>query len=355
MNLSLSLGLGTLGLGSFRAASIATATILMCVSPAICHAEPRAAGDPASSTSSDENARLQALFRKGIDAFEAGNDQESLKALNEAWAIRPTYDIAAALAQTELALKRYRDAAEHLDYGLNHFVPGQSEKTLELMRTAFAEVKQHVAALRVQVNQEGATIDLDDRALGSSPLKNLTFVDPGRHTLRARHGDRMASRQLDVQAGQEYSVLLELADSNDLPTSGPPELHPSGSDRSPVPVVIGATVAALGVAGLVTFGTMASSDAETMQQLREQNGAYGCGDGTAAGGDCAAQHDAAVSHDKHRNLAIASGIVGAIGLASIPVYWFWPRAESSTGAKGAPRFRMQGAIGIGRVSIFGEF
>ncbi len=60
-----------------------------------------------------------------------------------------------------------------------------------------------------------------------------------------------------------------------------------------------------------------------MQQLREKNGAYGCGNGTASASDCAAQHDAAISHDKHRNLALTSAIVGAVGLASIPVYWFW--------------------------------
>ncbi len=160
---------------------------------------------------------MQALFRKGITAFEAGNDQESLEALSEAWGDTRNYDIAAAIAQTELALGRYRDAAEHLEYGLNHFVPGESEKTLALMRTAFAEVKQHVAALRVQVGRQGATIELDGRALGISPLPGLTFVDPGTHTLRARHGDRQASQRLDVQAGQEYPVLLELADANDTP------------------------------------------------------------------------------------------------------------------------------------------
>jgi hypothetical protein len=295
------------------------------------------------------------LFRKGITAFEAGNDQESLSALSEAWAIRQTYDIAAALAQTELTLGRYRDAAEHLDFGLKHFVPGESEKTLQLMRTAFVEVKQHVAALKIQVNEDGATIELDDRELGTSPLQSLSFVDPGKHTLRARHRDRKASQQLDVRAGQEYPVLLALADSKPPQASEPREPPSSANQRSLVPVVIGATVAALGVVGLVTFGSLASSNADTMQQLREKNGAYGCSDGTASASDCAAQQDAATSHDKHRNLAVASAIVGAVGLASIPVYWFWPRAEASPGEKAASRVQVHGAVGLGSVSIFGQF
>jgi len=341
-----------LRLGFSRAASMVAATVLLCGPPSICRAQPRVAE---SSTSSDENTRLQALFRKGITAFEAGNDQESLTALSEAWAIRHTYDIAAALAQTELSLERYRDAAEHLDFGLRHFVPGESEKTLELMRTAFAEVKQRVATLKVQVDPDGATIELDGRELGVSPLPSLSFVEPGTHTLRAHHGARQASQRLDAQAGQEYPLLLKLADSNDTPARELREPPSSGSDRSLVPVVIGATVAAMGVAGLATFGAMASSDANTMQQLREKNGAYGCSDGTASASDCAAQHDAASSHDKHRNLAFASAIVGVVGLVSIPAYWFWPRTETSPAAKPASRFRIRGAVGVGRVAIFGEF
>jgi len=110
--------------------------------------------------------------------------------------------------------------------------------------------------------------------------------------------------------------------------------------------------------GFATFSGLASADAETMQELREKNGAYGCSDGTAAASDCAAQHDAALSHDKHRNFALASALVGAVGLASIPVYWFWPRAQGSSseaaGSAGA-RFRVRGAVGVGSVSIFGEF
>ena len=341
--------------GFLPAVSIAAATALACVSPAVCGAEPRVPRPAPAPTTSDENTRLQALFRKGITAFEAGNDQESLNALSEAWAIRRTYDIAAAIAQTELALGRYRDAAEHLDFGLKHFVPGESEKTLEAMRTAFAEVKQHVAALKIQVADEGATIELDGRELGHSPLPSSIFVDPGTHTLRARHGDRQATRQLDAQAGQEYSIRLELADSNRAPATAFQEPPPAAPDRSLVPVVVGAAVAALGAVGSATFGAMASSDGETMQRLREQNGAYGCSDGTASASDCAAQHDAAAGHDTHRNLAIGSAIVGAVGLASIPIYWFWPRAETSPAAKASAGLRMHGAVGVGGVSIVGQF
>ena len=337
-----------------RVASIVAATVLVCASARVSHAQPPAAENP---TSSDENTRLQALFRQGISAYEAGNDEASLKALSEAWSIRHTYDIAAAIAQTELALERYRDAAEHLDYGLKHFVPGQSEKTLEQMRAAFAEVKQHVAALNVQVNEEGATLELDDRALGISPLHSPVFVERGRHTLRARHGGRQASQQLDVQAGREYPVQLELAAANYTPVGAIAAPPPAAADdsRSLAPVVIGATVAAIGAVGLVTFGAMASSDADTMQQLREKNGAYGCSDGTAAASDCAAQHDAAISHDQHRDLAIAGAIVGAVGLVSIPIYWFWPHTQRARGANTASRPAMHGAVGIGNVSLFGQF
>lgn len=200
-----------------RTSKITLAAVFACAVPSICRADPSQTSNAAAT---DENTRLQALFRKGVTAYEAGKDNEAVKILSEAWAIRQTYDIAGALAQTEISLKHYRDAAEHLDFGLKHFVPGDSEQTLQQMRTAFAEVKTHVATLKISVDRVGAEVLVDARSVGVAPLSGSAFAEPGAHTIEARLAGDKVSQVLSVESGHEYPVSLRLgAASVSAPTS----------------------------------------------------------------------------------------------------------------------------------------
>jgi len=330
-----------------------------CLIPSLCHAE---SSSTTKATTADDNTRLQALFRKGVKAFEAGKNEEAVQVLSEAWAIRQTYDIGAMLAQGEIQLKRYRDAAEHLDFALSHFAPVESEQTLEQMRTAFAEVKSHVAILRINVDRAGAALQLDGRALGVAPLAAPQFVDPGVHTVQAQSNGESASAVVNVDAGAEYPVELRLAAETTaepgpvvLSANAGPVVADTAQKRSVVPVIVAGAVAAVGTAGLIGFSLAASSDADKLAQLKRQNGPAGCADGTATPADCSAQLDAAHSHDKHKNLAVASAIVGAAGLVAIPIYWFWPRNEHRAEAARSSGLRVRGAAGVGSISVFGEF
>jgi hypothetical protein len=334
---------------SFLFSTVLVAAPVLCVAAfsSPCCAEPTNAG-----VGADDNARARVLLREGIDAFKAGKNEEAATALSGAWAIRQTYDVAASLAQAELALKRYRDAAEHLDYCVSHFSPMDSEQKLQQVKAGLDDAKTHVATLKVSVDRAGAEIHIDARVVGTSPLAASVFVEPGAHTLEARLGGDKVSQILTFEAGHEYPVTLRLGVAG---VSLSPSPRAANDDRSIVPVIIGGTVAAIGAAGLITFGIAASSNTDKMKQLRAQNGAFGCNDGTASAGDCAAERDAADSHDKNRNLAVASAVVGAIGLVSIPVYWFWPRDDAAQTASRPRGLRLHGTLGIGSVSVFGEF
>jgi tetratricopeptide (TPR) repeat protein len=339
-----------LGRASIRRTVVCAALGFAWVIPSVCAAET----PTAEATSPDDNTRLRALFRDGVKAFEQGKNEEAVRILREAWAIRQTYDVAACLAQAEIQLKRYRDAAEHLQFGLNHFAPVESEQTLEQMRAAFADVKTRVATLQIKVNRAEAAIQIDDRALGVSPLTVPQFSDAGVHTIQASSNGETASVVINVQAGSEYPVELRFTTAA---TKQPAAANvPSTEDkRSLVPVVVAGTAAVIGTAGLIGFSLAASADAETLAHLKDKNGTSGCADGTASAADCGAQLDAARSHDTHKNLAVASAIVGGVGLVAIPIYWFWPRAGHTAESAHGNGFRMRGAVGVGHISVFGEF
>jgi len=135
----------------------------------------------------------------------------------------------------------------------------------------------------------------------------------------------------------------------DVPLKTSPKPSPSL-----VPVYVGAGIAVLGAVGFTVFELAVSSDSDTRARLRAKNGAFGCADMTALPADCAAESDAANSHDRNRNWATVSAIVGAAGLISIPVYLLWQNSgDSAATANNGPR--LHAAVSFGRLSLDGTF
>src|SRR5688500_3293923 len=114
--------------------------------------------------------RCRELFTQGFEAINASEFERARQLLTAALSDCPSYDVAGALGQAELELKRYRDAAEHFDYAISTFPPGESRELLAKTKEGLERAKKHVATLRVAVNQPGAEILIDDRRVGTSPL-----------------------------------------------------------------------------------------------------------------------------------------------------------------------------------------
>jgi len=327
-----------------RPSHLAAAIALACATPSLCHAQ-----QPADAPSADDNTRVRALFRKGVAAFTSGKNDEAAKILREAWSIRKTYDVAAALAQAELSLKDYREAAEHLDFCLSHFAPIESEQTLQQIKGAFADVKTHVAALKITVDHEGAEVHVDDRNLGASPLEASAFVDPGVHTLVARLGGDQVTQTVQADAGKEYPVTMKFGAAKAVQAGA--RVTPPGSqaanttdgERSTVPVIVGGAVFVVGVASAIGFKVAAGSEGDKVSTFAEKNGLSGCGNGTALATDCAAQHDAAKSKDRDNNLALVSVLVAGTAAIAVPVYWFWPRQSAANASARKSQLLVGGA------------
>ena len=152
------------------------------------------ATEPPTSTTRNnaDPEHVRDLLTRGTEALSANRNDEARTLLAEAYRLRRSYDVAAALGQAELELGHHRDAAEHLDFAIREFPPGESRKLLKQLEDAFAGAKAHVATLRVSVNQPGCEVTLDGALVGTSPLTNELFVEPGVHALGARVGRALA-------------------------------------------------------------------------------------------------------------------------------------------------------------------
>lgn len=81
--------------------------------------------------------------------------------------------------------------------------------------------------LRIDVNQVGAAIFIDDRRFGTSPLQPLTDAPPGQHTVRVEMDGFVGFQQtVGVVAGQETSVTATLEPEPPPATPAPPPPTP---------------------------------------------------------------------------------------------------------------------------------
>jgi len=334
------------------------------------------AGTATPSGSDDENTRAHAMYRHALELFRAQHHQESRKVLLQLWEIRKTYDVASALAKTEMKLGLYRDAANHLQFCLDNFAPVSGKKVLDTIKQMMAESKAHVGTLRVKTNRDGAEVRVDGHAVGVSPLKSPIHVDPGQHEVMVSGGGDKTTEPVEIAAGSELEVDVPLErpvhPAHDpgaavplvtvqrvtapmAPVAPPPAPPPSATraPRSIVPVIVGGAVFVAGLGTGIGFLLAANSKRDEATALMDQNGRYGCyGIGSTS---CTDQKNAWQAQDLDRNLSTAGFVVAGAALLAVPIYWYWPRHRGSDTSSSAIRVRGSVDAQSRGLLIAGEF
>lgn len=279
----------------------------------------------------------QAQYRRAYDAIEKKRWPEARALLLELWSRSRTYDVAASLGQVEYQLKHYPAAAHYMAFAIANVAPKERPANVERYRQALAEISQLVATLRVSVDHASAEVFVNGEKVGVSPLASEVFVEPGVHTLEARLGtDESVKKTLAVEAGESYSVALELgaldaetaaALSGQRSRRRASDAAPPGADapRSLIPVYVGSAVTVLGASMAIGFGVAANSAEDDVRTLRRRLGPSGCADGTAAATDCDRVADAVDRQQSNATLSnVGLGVAAVAGLGTLGYWLFWP-------------------------------
>jgi len=302
-----------------------------------------------TGNASDRYENADRLFHDGITAFEAGRYSEAYAALRSAWDLAPSYRTAAGLGQVELHLGQYRDAASHLSYCARN-VPTDGDADVEKhVEAGLADAREHVAALRVRVDPEGATVKVDGAAIGRAPLDGLVFVDPGSHVVEATApGHEAAKTRVDAALKSTLDVSLTLPEeklaapaAESAPkapnqpdvaaTSSPPDT--SGWSPRTWDLVIGGSATALATGAAIVFavkGSSAQNDVDDLHRsIAAQNG--DCSNGSSAQSAQCAELSAKANDRNHDNTAaLIFGVSAGVLAAATAVVWFALPARSET-------------------------
>jgi hypothetical protein len=332
---------------------------------------------PPANTSPAARDKARVLYEEGLRHFTKKDYEQARVSLQAAWSLLRHWQIATLLGAAELNLGQYRAAAEHLGIALRTFGSDGSQAELRKIQSLNDEALQHVAALRISTDRQGAEILIDGKSAGNAPLPDPVYVEPGRRMVEARApGYLTATSTIEANVGvQEVRVSLVPVPAGAIvgtqPSSSashsvrPP---PSASDaaapdiqtdepaagRSKTPLIVGGIAAGAGVALGVVFTILANNKAS------EASGYQSALDGATTGGEppcpgttpdrvalCGDLNSANSAKDQWQHLAngsfIAAGVAAGAGLA---LYALLPPTRSSGHAFRAVPLLFNGSTGI---------
>ncbi|KYF69769.1 tetratricopeptide repeat protein [Sorangium cellulosum] len=351
-------------------APIAIASALVTAAPALALAAPAGAQDEVMTE------KVRELHKEGNAHYARGDYERARVAYLAAWALQKRLQIAGNLAEAEMKLGRFREAAEHLAHYLREAPreqPPPPAAEIKAAEALYAAARAEVGALSIATLENGAEILVDGEVVGVAPLPGPVFVEPGWHTVSARRGHRFGVRQARVEKGGEALVEVELADGNLGPSTKPPPVaspdsaapappastvpeRPAGGARvSVVPVVIGG---ALGVVGLgVGVGFTLAANAKGT----EIDGPLRVGDGSRSAcyqsrsAACARLAEAVDDLDALTSAAVVGYVVGGAALAATAGYVLWSRSAGDGEGRAQVTAAPWLAPGGGGVGVAGRF
>ncbi|WP_437274619.1 hypothetical protein WME90_25555 [Sorangium sp. So ce375] len=150
---------------------------------------------------------------------------------------RERAEIAGELGLCEVALHRYRDAAEHLARSLEQreALPGALQRRFEAGQR---EAAKRVAMLVLGVDPPDAEVLIDGERIGRTARTYTLFFEPGKHMVRGRaSGHADAFHSFLALPGAEHEITMQLplaaASSAKQPSPVSPRDTPQALSSSP--------------------------------------------------------------------------------------------------------------------------
>jgi hypothetical protein len=157
------------------------------------------------------SAAAQRFFDEGIAALQREDYATALVAFERARALEERPVLLFNIAMCRRALLQYPEAIAAFRQYLVVADADTSEERRQQVRDLIAEMEGNLARVTVRADQDGATVLLDGRRVGSTPLAQVLELGPGSHVLEVRKdGYRDARVSFDVMAGETRDLAVAL-------------------------------------------------------------------------------------------------------------------------------------------------
>ena len=182
--------------------------------------------EPVANTQA--KAKAQSLLTEGSALYEKGDYADALERFKQAYAAYDSPKLLFNIGQANRDLGRPVEALEAFE----QFLIGARDaapETIEDAQKSVDELQKKLGRLRVECETENATISLDGKDVGVTPLTKLLWATTGRHQVTARHWNfAPAIENVDVRAGvvQPVRIVLHAPTANPVAAQA---AHPESS------------------------------------------------------------------------------------------------------------------------------
>lgn len=312
---------------------------------------PAGTGEGSAQRTNVDAERLKEAserYGRALRSYDDGNYDAALVEFQRAYEIAPTFRILYNLGVVSLAL---RDYASALTYFERYLAEGGGQVSTEQrseVERKMRDLAAHVGQIEVTVNVERAEIRVDDRVIGTSPLRGPLRLNAGARRISARAPGRLPdSRFVDLAGGDRLQVELSLVDPRaersaaSSPAQRPDAPEPTETVARPFPWLPWAGTALLAGAAIYT-GLEALGTHSDYEDARERPGT--------------SRHTLDRLDRKATRLGLAADVFGlgalALGAYSVYVTLNEPHDEPKNQAL-KPRYEL--GFGPNRVTLHGSF
>ena len=226
-----------------RHIAIRVSLSLATLSPLVAHAQ--AAAPAGEETGEVEQARKH--FGQGLKLYKDGDFDAALVQFERAYAVKPNFKVLYNIAQCHFELHQYVEARDTLSRYLKDGAGSIETERQSTVQNDLAELERRIAQLTLKVNVTGATVYVDGKKAGVTPLSLPIDVSEGQRTISVETTDRGSKQRIVRVAGGEAQTV-----SLDFATVAPTAMPVNGSAKADGPTT--RTSAGLGAGFWITGG-----------------------------------------------------------------------------------------------------
>jgi hypothetical protein len=185
------------------------------------------AAETAAEGGDVEQARRH--FGQGSKLYKEGDFDAALVQFERAYSIKANYRVLYNIAQCYFELRQYVEARDALARYLKDGGGNIDAERKTAVENDLSELQRRIAHLTLNVNVSGATVYVDGKRMGTTPLATALDVNEGQRTISIEAPDRGSKQRVVRVAGGEQQVIdveFEAASAAAAPGAPRAELRP---------------------------------------------------------------------------------------------------------------------------------
>ena len=154
-------------------------------------------------------------FGQGLKLYKDGDFDAALVQFERAYAGKPNFKVLYNIAQCHFELRQYVEARDALSRYLKEGAGSIEGERQSAVQNDLAELERRIAHLTVKVNVTGATVYVDGKKAGVTPLSTPVDVNEGQRTISVETAERGSKQRIvRVAGGEAQTVSVDFAASS---------------------------------------------------------------------------------------------------------------------------------------------